>query len=132
MMRPDPITPELVELAYCNGAFPMGDPETGEIHWYQPELRTLINLENFHVPRRLAKTLRSGRFSFTVNREFEQVIGHCARSDQPEEAWITAEIIDLYTRLHRVGLAHSVEVWREGNLAGGLYGVALGAAFMGE
>ena len=114
------------------GVFPMGDPETGEIDWYQPNPRALIDLENFHVPRRLEKTVRSGRFRFSVNTAFGRVIRHCSRSDVPEEMWITPDIVAMYEDLHAHGKAHSVEVWRGEKLAGGLYGVAFGAAFMGE
>jgi leucyl/phenylalanyl-tRNA---protein transferase len=129
----DKLTPDILEMAYRNGIFPMGDPETGGIAWYQPEPRTIIDLEHFHVSRRLAKTMRSGRFDFTINREFESVMRHCSRaSENPEEVWISPAIIDLYVQMHRQGKAHSVEVWREGELVGGLYGVALGGAFMGE
>jgi leucyl/phenylalanyl-tRNA--protein transferase len=130
--RPFPLTPENLETAYRLGVFPMSDPETGEIDWFQPEPRTLIDLEDFHVPRRLAKTLRGDRFQYTINREFETVIRHCARCECPEEVWISEEIVEAYCALHQHGKAHSVEVWEDGELAGGLYGVALGAAFMGE
>ncbi|MFW6255355.1 MAG: leucyl/phenylalanyl-tRNA--protein transferase [Candidatus Sumerlaeota bacterium] len=126
------ITPEILEVAYRQGIFPMADPDTGEISWYQPEPRTLIDMERFHVPRRLAKTIRSGKFEFSVNRDFENVIRHCARHETPQEVWISEDIIRLYTEMHRRGKAHSVEVWQDGKLAGGLYGVAFGAAFMGE
>ena len=126
------LTTELLEHAYRNGIFPMGDDETGEVHWYQPEPRTLIDLENFHTPRRLAKTMRSGRFTFTVNQAFDTVIQHCSGGHPDDGVWITDAIIRLYCQMHREGKAHSVEVWQDGTLAGGLYGVALGAAFMGE
>lgn len=131
--QPTPhITADLLEQAYRLGVFPMGDEETGELRWYQPEPRTLIDLDHFHVPRRLAKTLRSRRFRFTVNQAFDEVIHHCARRHQADGVWITDKIIALYTELHQRGKCHSVECWREGRLAGGLYGVSLGAAFMGE
>lgn len=126
------ITPQLLEHAYRMGVFPMGDPETGAVEWYQPDPRAIFDIENFHVPKRLAKTMRSGRFRFTVDRAFGQVIRHCARPDVPGEMWITPRIIGVYEEMHRAGKAHSVEVWRGDDLAGGLYGIALGAAFMGE
>jgi leucyl/phenylalanyl-tRNA---protein transferase len=130
--EPQPITPETLEFAYRNGVFPMGEPGTGEIHWYQPEPRTIVDLERFHAPRRLLKTIRSGKFTFTINQAFDRVIRNCARTEHPEGVWITEEIIALYTRMHELGKAHSVEAWAGGRLAGGLYGVALGGAFMGE
>lgn len=129
---PDQITPEMLEFAYCNGVFPMGDPDTGAVHWYQPEPRTVFDLENFHVPRRLAKTLRSGKFEFSINRAFGEVIRQCARTSTPDQVWITPDIIRLYEEMHRRGRAHSVETWQNGELAGGLYGMAFGGAFMGE
>ena len=132
MIENPPITIELLEAAYRQGVFPMGDAETGEIAWYQPEPRTVIDLENFHVSRRLAKTMRSGRFRFTIDQAFDRVIQACARAETPEEMWITPEIADLYVRMHQAGKAHSVEAWVGERLAGGLYGIALGGAFMGE
>ena len=126
------ITPLFLEAAYCQGIFPMGEPETGELLWYQPDPRTLIDLEHFHVSRRLAKTVRSGKFRFTVNQAFDRVIRACARTRRPDEMWITPEIVDLYSQMHTLGKAHSVEAWIGEELAGGLYGVALGGAFMGE
>jgi len=132
MHRPFEITPELLEHAYRMGVFPMGDPETGDVAWYQPQTRAIFDLDHFHVPRRLAQTLKSGRFSFTVNRAFGDVIRRCARPHMPDEMWITPEIIRIYEEMHRAGKAHSVEAWSGEALAGGLYGVALGGAFMGE
>ena len=126
------ITPELLEATYRQGIFPMGDPETGAINWYQPEPRTIFDLEDFHVPRRLRKTLRRGIFRFTINAAFREVIENCARRNQPEDVWITPEMVELYCEMHERGKAHSVEAWVGESLAGGLYGVALGGAFMGE
>lgn len=126
------LTPELLECAYRQGVFPMGDPRTGRVDWYQPEPRTLISLEGFHVPRRLAKTLRTGKFRFTIDRAFEEVIRRCGRWDKPKEVWISPEIVELYCAMHARGKAHSVEAWLGERLVGGLYGIALGGAFMGE
>jgi len=138
----NPVTVELLEAAYRQGVFPMGDPETGDLAWYRPEPRTIIDLEGFHVSRRLGKTIRGGKFRFTVDQAFDEVIRRCARRESFRECWITPEIVDLYSRFHRCGKAHSVEAWvggdaaepcaAGGELAGGLYGVALGGAFMGE
>lgn len=122
-----PLTPELLEAAYRQGIFPMADG--GRIRWYSPDPRGIIDLESFHLPRRLARTIRQGLFDIAINRNFEAVIRACAGR---EETWINEEIVRAYTALHRLGKAHSVEAYSEGALAGGLYGVALGGAFMGE
>lgn len=123
------LTPELLVRAYCQGLFPMADARDGVIRWYAPDPRAIIPLAAFHIPRSLARTVRRGRFTVTVNAAFPEVMRACAARD---ETWISEEIIRSYTSLHRLGLAHSVETWQEGELAGGLYGVALGGAFFGE
>ena len=114
--------------AYRNGVFPMA-MEDGEIAWFSPDPRTIIPLETFHVPHGLKRTLKKNRFDLRIDTAFETVMRHCA---QREETWINAEIIESYVNLHREGVAHSVEAWRDGQLAGGLYGVAIGGAFFGE
>jgi leucyl/phenylalanyl-tRNA--protein transferase len=123
-----PLTPELLVRAYTQGFFPMGE-EDGSIAWYWPDPRTIIPLDGFHVPRRLAQTVRQRRFTITINRDFEGVMRGCAGR---EETWITEPLVTAYTALHRVGLAHSIEAYKDGTLAGGIYGVSLGGAFMGE
>lgn len=107
----------------------MGEPD-GRIRWYSPDPRCIFELERFHVPRSVRKVVRSGRFDVRVDTAFARVIRGCA--DRPEGTWITAEIVRLYTALHAAGFAHSVETWLDGELAGGLYGVAIGGAFFGE
>ena len=124
------IPAELLVAAYSSGYFPMAD-EAGEIRWYSPDPRGVLPLEAFHVPARLARTLRQGRFTVTIDTAFRAVIEACSR-DRDEGSWINAEIVDSYCALHEHGLAHSVEVWAAGRLAGGLYGVGLGGAFFGE
>jgi leucyl/phenylalanyl-tRNA--protein transferase len=128
------IEPELLLSAYASGWFPMA-VEGGEIRWFSPDPRGVIPLERFTIPKRLARLWRQGRFEIAVDRAFVDVMRACAESvrdpDDPG-TWITQEIIDSYTGLHAHGLAHSVEAWREGRLAGGLYGVAIGGAFFGE
>lgn len=119
-----------VLLAYASGWFPMAD-EDGQIRWYSPDPRGVIPLDALHVPKRLARTLRSGVFDVRFDTAFEDVIRACAE-DRDEGTWISDEIIDTYVALHNRGFAHSVEVWQDGRLVGGLYGVALGAAFFGE
>jgi leucyl/phenylalanyl-tRNA--protein transferase len=121
-------TAELVLAAYGAGIFPMGG-DNGEIRWYSPDPRCIIDLNCFHLSRRLARTCRQGVFEMRVNSNWDAVIRKCAARD---DTWITEPIIDVYTRLHNRGCAHSVEAYRNGELAGGLYGVALGGAFFGE
>jgi leucyl/phenylalanyl-tRNA--protein transferase len=123
------LTPELSIRAYCSGVFPMADHRDGRIGWYRPDPRAIMPLDAFHVSRSLRRTIRRGVFQTTVNLDFAAVIAACAAR---EETWISDEVIEAYTALHHLGLAHSVESWRGGQLVGGLYGVALGAAFFGE
>lgn len=117
-------------LAYASGWFPMGDDD-GELRWYSPDPRGIIPLEDFHVPKRLARTIRQQRFEVRIDTAFAEVIAACA-ADREEGTWITPEIVESYTALHERGFAHSVEVFQDERLAGGLYGVALQAAFFGE
>lgn len=121
-------TAELVLAAYSQAIFPMGHDD-GSIRWYSPDPRCIFELDNFHVPRRLARTYRQGKFRMTVNEAFGEVIRACAERDS---TWITEDIIRVYEELHELGFAHSVEAYYRGELAGGLYGVSLGGAFMGE
>lgn len=124
------LTPEGLILAYSHGIFPMADSSTGEIFWFQPDPRTIIPLDRFHISRSLAKTLRKEIFEVTINTDFEGVMRGCA--DREEGTWISEEFIALYTELHRQGFAHSVECRLDGRLVGGTYGIALGGAFMAE
>lgn len=100
-----------------------------ELGWYSPELRGIIPLADFHIPKSLAKFLKQHPFKLTTNKAFREVMQACA---DREETWINEEIIELYCQLHGMGFAHSVECWEAGKLCGGLYGVALGGAFFGE
>ena len=129
-----PLTPELVLRAYAEGLFPMAERrDEPSLFWVSPEQRGIIPFDEFHVPRRLARTVRSDRFTVTTDRAFVDVMRACAASAPGrDESWINEEIVRLYTALHVTGYAHSVECWREGMLVGGLYGVSLGAAFFGE
>jgi leucyl/phenylalanyl-tRNA---protein transferase len=120
--------------AYSSGWFPMA-VDDGEIRWYSPDPRGVIPLERFHLPARLARLVRGGRFRVEINRSFEEVMHACAETERkPEDAgtWISDEILASYAELHRLGIAHSVETWLDDRLVGGLYGVALGGAFFGE
>jgi leucyl/phenylalanyl-tRNA--protein transferase len=128
------LTPELVLAAYARGLFPMAERrDDPHLYWVSPEKRGIIPLDAFHVPHRLARTARSGKFTVTADRAFVAVMQGCA-SPRPgrEDSWINGEILRLYTALAAGGHAHSVECWQDGELAGGLYGVKLGAAFFGE
>jgi leucyl/phenylalanyl-tRNA--protein transferase len=126
------VTPQLLLNAYCQGVFPMGEPD-GTIYWYDPDPRAILPLEQFHIPRRLARTVRQDVFDIRFDTAFRQVMASCAESRPGREnTWITDEIIDVYTQLHRHGFAHSVETWRDGELVGGLYGVSVQGLFAGE
>ncbi|HXS06132.1 MAG TPA: leucyl/phenylalanyl-tRNA--protein transferase [Rhizomicrobium sp.] len=128
------LTPEILLRAYAEGLFPMAERrDDPALYWVSPERRGLIPLGNFHIPRRLARTVKSGRFQVTSDKAFEQVMLNCAEpAAGREQTWINDEILRLYKALRASGHAHSVECWRDGVLAGGLYGVALGGAFFGE
>lgn len=129
------LTPSLLLRAYGAGLFPMAESaEATELHWFDPPVRALIPLnEHFHVSRRLGRTLRQAPYEITINRAFQDVIKGCAEPGKGrEKTWINNEILNLYTSLYYQGNAHSIEVWNEKKLVGGLYGVSLGAAFFGE
>jgi leucyl/phenylalanyl-tRNA---protein transferase len=128
------ITAEVLLRAYACGIFPMAESASDPtLFWVEPEMRGVIPLDGFCVPSRLARTVRSDAFTVTVNTAFKAVIAGCA-APQPgrEDTWINKRIRDLYCGLHDLGHCHSVEVWQNGDLAGGLYGVSLGRAFFGE
>lgn len=124
---------DLLLSAYANGWFPMAVGD-GEIRWFSPDPRGIFPLDAFHIPRRLARVIRRGVFTIHINRSFDEVIRACAVADRDDEGgtWIDQQIVESYCALHRAGFAHSVEAWMDGQLAGGLYGVALGGAFFGE
>jgi leucyl/phenylalanyl-tRNA--protein transferase len=128
------ITPELLLRAYRAGLFPMAESRRGDrLYWLDPEQRGVIPLAGFHLPRRLRRTVLSGAFEVSTNRDFAGVITGCAApAEGREDTWINVEIERLFGALHRLGHAHSVEVWQDGRLVGGLYGVSLGGAFFGE
>jgi leucyl/phenylalanyl-tRNA--protein transferase len=128
------LTPDLLLAAYAQGIFPMAERrDDPALFWVSPEERGILPLDGFHLPRRLARTVRSDRFSVRVDTAFEDVMRACAApAPGRQESWINDEILASYTALHREGHAHSVECWHDGELVGGLYGVRLGAAFFGE
>ena len=117
-----------VFAAYCRGMFPM-HLATGELAWWSPDPRGVLPLDGLRVTRSLAKSVR--RFEVTIDRAFTDVMRECG-DERRESGWITGEFVDTYTRLHEMGWAHSVEVWREGELVGGLYGIEIGGLFAGE
>lgn len=120
--------------AYANGFFPMAENrEAEELYWFHPDMRGILPIEDFHVPKRLARTLRQKPFVLSFNRAFGQVMRECAKPRSRErDSWINAEILAMYQQLHEEGHAHSLECWREERLVGGIYGVSLGGAFFGE
>ncbi|WP_170560944.1 leucyl/phenylalanyl-tRNA--protein transferase [Ruegeria atlantica] len=124
------LTPELLLHGYSIGIFPMAEHrDDPELFWVDPKYRGVFPLDGFHISRSLARRIRKSDFSITINRDFAGVVDGCAdRAD----TWINAELRGLYQKLHLAGRAHSLEVWDEDALVGGVYGVALGAAFFGE
>ncbi|NEU12092.1 leucyl/phenylalanyl-tRNA--protein transferase [Methylobacterium sp. BTF04] len=128
------ITPEILLKAYAAGIFPMAeDADDPAIYWVEPRARGVLPLDGFHVAKRLARTVRSDAFEVRTDQDFDAVISGCAapRRDA-ERTWINSRIRELYGALYDRGHAHTVEVYAEGRLVGGLYGVSLGAAFFGE
>ena len=128
------ITPEVLLKAYACGIFPMAESaEDPALYWIEPERRGIIPLDRFHVPNRLARTVRSDRFTVAVDRDFDAVLDGCSQPMPGRtRTWINARIRNLYRRLHERGDCHTVEVYEGGELVGGLYGVSLGRAFFGE
>ncbi len=129
MNDPD-LTPELLLTAYASGLFPMADGrDADEVFWVDPTYRGVFPLDSFHISRSLRRRIKRDNYQVRFNTAFRAVVLGCAERD---ETWINDIIFDLYLELHRLGYAHSVEVWQEDDLVGGVYGVALGGAFFGE
>ncbi|NMW17508.1 MAG: leucyl/phenylalanyl-tRNA--protein transferase [Chlorobiaceae bacterium] len=119
--------------AYRQGFFPMSDPKDGKVYWCQPYKRAIVYLDSYKPSRDVLRLKRKKEFSVTFDKEFEGVIRGCAAPRKNDaETWISGEIIEAYVKLHELGLAHSVESWYEGELVGGLYGIAMGGVFFGE
>jgi leucyl/phenylalanyl-tRNA---protein transferase len=126
----DEITPEILLRAYAMGIFPMAEArDDSAIHWVDPRQRGILPLDSFHISRSLARRLRDPAFTATADQAFAEVVSLCA---EREETWISHRIQTLYQVLHDQGRAHSVEVWHDGELVGGVYGVVLGGVFFGE
>lgn len=134
----DPITPELLLKAYCQGVFPMAEArESDEVFWVDPKMRGIIPLEGLKLSKSLKKTIRKVPFDIFINRDFTGVMAACAKSDGDEtstrnETWINDDLISAYSELNRLGYAHSVECWDDDGLVGGLYGVCINGGFFGE
>lgn len=126
---PPELSPEHLLGAYARGYFPMATGARGGIRWFSPDPRAIIPLDTFRMPRSARRLAASGSFELRSDTAFVRVLRGCAAR---EDTWISAEILEAYTVLHGLGFAHSVECWQGGDLAGGLYGVALGGAFFGE
>jgi leucyl/phenylalanyl-tRNA---protein transferase len=128
------LNPDLLLRAYRLGLFPMAESRSSRVlHWLDPEARGVLPLDQFHVPRSLLKTLRSGKFDVTADVDFVGTIAACAamRPNRPD-TWINRDIERLFVSLYELGFAHSIESWQDGRLVGGLYGACLGGAFFGE
>ncbi|KFE35849.1 leucyl/phenylalanyl-tRNA--protein transferase [Thioclava atlantica] len=126
----DRLSARLLLAGYAQGIFPMAESrENPELHWFDPARRGIVPLENFHISRSLAKNIRRGNYSISIDRDFRGVVEGCADRD---ETWINGPLFDLYDELHAAGFAHSLEVWQDGALAGGIFGITLGGAFFGE
>jgi leucyl/phenylalanyl-tRNA---protein transferase len=128
------LTPDLLVRAYMAGVFPMAERrDSADVFWVDPRERGVLPLDGFHLPKRLARTVRQDQYAVTINTAFRAVMEACAQSTtERRESWINHDILAAYTHLHEMGLAHSVEAWHEGRLVGGLYGVSLGGAYFGE
>lgn len=133
-MEPLDLTPDMLLRAYTIGVFPMAeDHDDPDLFWIDPRIRGILPLDRFHIPRSLKKTVRKGVFHITYDHAFEEVMEGCAESTENRpRTWINDKIHTLYTSLFHMGNAHSVEIWKHGDLVGGLYGVSLGTAFFGE
>lgn len=125
----DWLKPNNMIRLYSRGAFPMADEITGFINWYLPEIRTIIPLNNYNIPRSLNKILKENRFEFRFDYDFLPIVKGCADRDQ---TWISQRLIDAYIELYKLGYVHTVETWKNGKLVGGLYGISYGGAFFGE
>jgi leucyl/phenylalanyl-tRNA--protein transferase len=119
--------------AYRQGFFPMADPSDGVVRWCQPYRRAVVPLDTYRPSRDVSRLVRKKAFSVMIDRDFSGVIRGCAQPRKDDaETWISREIINAFLKLHELGIAHSVEAWYDGELAGGLYGLAIGGAFFGE
>lgn len=130
----EPLDPELLMRAYAAGVFPMADARDAKsVYWVEPKARAILPLERFHLSKSLRKALLSDRFETTANKAFSAIVALCAEAaDDRPSTWINGQIESAVIKLHGAGRAHSIETWLDGELVGGLYGIALGRAFFGE
>jgi len=130
---PAGLPPELLVSAYAQGYFPMAEPDSDDIYWFDPDPRTVLPFEGLHVSRSLARTLRRGTFVVTFDQCFRAVMQACAEpAPGREETWISEDFVEAYSELFALGFAHSAEVWQQDRLVGGVYGVSIGGFFAGE
>lgn len=129
LMSDDLLKPDNMIRLYASGAFPMADNETGHINWYMPEIRCIIPLDKFNIPRSAKKSIDKNNFEIRFDTDYLGVIQGCA---DREETWISGKLIDAYKSLYKRGLVHTVETWLDNKLVGGLYGVTFRGAFYGE
>jgi len=126
------LPPDLLLSAYSQGWFPMAHDD-GELYWHDPDPRAIIPLNKFHIPRSLARIIKKDVYEIRVNTAFAEVVAGCAApAPDREETWINQDILEGYSHLYQLGFAHCVEPWQDGQLVGGLYGVALRGLFAGE
>ncbi len=123
------LEPELLLSAYAQGYFPMAESKNGDIFWHSPDPRAIFNIYETNAPRSVRQLIKKGIFNVTFNEHFAEVITACSQRD---DTWISDVIVQSYLNMHYFGHAQSIEVWHEGQLAGGLYGVTIGGAFFGE
>lgn len=128
-----PLRADTLVRAYANGLFPMADEASGRVHWFDPPVRGVLPIDGVQPGKETRRLARQKRFRVTLDTAFDQVIGHCAGNARRQQgSWITDEVAGAYRALHRMGAAHSIEVWQGDALVGGLYGVAIGGYFAGE
>lgn len=127
--KDDFLKPENMIRLYASGAFPMADEESGKINWYLPEVRTIIPLKKYNIPRSLKNSIQKLNFEIRYDYDFLSVVNGCRNR---ESTWISDELVEAYVRLHKLGFVHTVETWQNGELVGGLYGISFKGAFFGE
>ncbi|GAB4572487.1 MAG: hypothetical protein Kow0077_12080 [Anaerolineae bacterium] len=127
------LTPETMIMGYLQGMGIFVDPTNGQSCWMSPDPRGIVPIEGYHVEKELRRIIRQGRFEMTVNRDFAGVVAGCAEPRPGQNStFIVPELIAVYQQLHEIGLAHSVEAWKDGELVGGVFGLTFGAYFIGE
>ncbi len=130
---PNELSPELLLWGYQRGWFPMADPDDPAIHWYNPDPRAILPLDDFHIPKSLLREVNKGRFEITCDKDFIGTMRACSKPRSDDDlTWIDQRMIDAYVELNKLNSAHSIEAWLDGKLVGGLYGVQIAGAFFGE